>query len=390
MKRKFYLLVSLALLLLSLGLPAGAQETDTTIPVPTSLSVSSPYVGVAVKPGDSATFDITVASPPGDRVSFTLGGVPEGWTAELRGGGFVVDAVQVGPTGQVSLELQVEVPDDATEGDYGMTLSSRGSGGSDELDLAIRVAATVGGEVTMTTDFPNLQGASDATFSFDMTIANNTPGDIQFGLSATGPDGWVVDMKPSGEAQASTVTVAAGGTEQVNVSVDPPDDAPAGEYLVNARAEGGGQSVEVPLSVKITGSFDVDLTTGNQALNVSVKANQASSLQLVVTNLGTGPLSNVQMSATPPTGWDVSFDTPIVDVIAPGEQAQVNASITPSSEAINGDYVVSFSAAAEEASADMDVRATVETSAVWGLVGIGVIIAALVGLSMVFRRYGRR
>ena len=372
----------------TLALPAAAQEAPTS-PPPTSLSITSPYVGVAVKPGDSATFELTVASPPGDRVGFTLNGLPEGWEGELRGGGFVVDEVQVDETGFVTLELQVDVPAETEEGDYDISVNATGGAGSDQLNLSIRVAASVGGDVTMTTDFPALRGPADSTYSFDLAIANNTPQEIQFGLSANGPEGWLTEIKPSGEAQASTVTVAAGETAQVTVDVDPPDAVPAGDYLITARAEGGGLSAETQLGVQITGSFAIDIATLNEALNVTVRGEQATDLPLVVTNTGTAALAGATVTATPPQGWDVVFDRSTVD-LEPGQSVQVTASITPSGDAINGDYVVTFSSAVAETSDSIEVRATVETSAIWGLVGIAVIVVALVGLTMVFRRYGRR
>jgi uncharacterized membrane protein len=382
------LLLVLAVWLLTvalLAMPAMAQESP-----PADLSVTSPYVGVAVKPGDSATFELTVASPPGDRVGFTVNGLPEGWEAELRGGGFVVDEIQVGDTGSVTLELQVDVPVDTAEGSYEMSVGATGGSGADRLDLSIRVAASVGGDVTMTTDFPALRGPSDSTFTFDMAIANNTPQEIQFGLTANGPEGWLTEIKPSGEAQASTVTVPAGETAQVTVDVDPPDTAPAGEYLITARAEGAGLSAETQLGVQITGSFAIDLATLNEALNVTVKGEAPTDLALVVTNVGSAPLAVVSLVATPPQGWEVTFDQATLDQLLPGESAQVLATITPSGEAINGDYVITFSSSVAETSDSIDIRATVETSAIWGLVGIGVIVVALVGLALVFRRYGRR
>jgi uncharacterized membrane protein len=38
----------------------------------------------------------------------------------------------------------------------------------------------------------------------------------------------------------------------------------------------------------------------------------------------------------------------------------------------------------------MDVRVTVETPPIWGIVGILLVIVAIGGLVLVFRRYGRR
>ena len=311
MKRIPHVLAVAALTVTALAAPAVAQETEATIPTPTTVSITSPFVGVAVKPGDSATFEVTVAAPPGDRVELAINGLPEGWEGELRGGGFVVDAAQVDSTGQVALELQVDVPADAAEGDYEMSVAASGGSGNDTLNLSVRVAATVGGDVTMATDFPALEGAADSTFNFDLSLVNNTPGEVQFGLSASGPEGWLTEIRPSGEAQASTITVAAGETGTVTVSVDPADASPAGDYMITARAEGAGLSAETELGVRITGSFAVDVNTLNEALNVTVRGEEATDLALVVTNTGTAPLAGLTMTATPPQGWDVAFDQEI-------------------------------------------------------------------------------
>lgn len=372
---------------LMLAMPAAiAQETT----VPTQLSVTTPFVGVSIKPGDTATFALDVAGPPGTRVALSVDDVPENWETSLSGGGFQLSEVLIGETGHVSVDLDVDVPEDATEGDYGVTVVSSSGGVVQRLPLALSVTATAGGEVSLSTDFPDLQGSADSTFSYTLDLSNGTPQEIQFGLTAEGPEGWQVEVRPSGEAQASTVTVGGGQNTTVTVDVDPPDTAEAGSYVVVARADGGGESAEVELGVTITGSFDVELATASEVLNVDVNAGSSSTLDLVVVNSGSAPLVGVTMSATPPSGWNVTFDTEVIESIPAGESVPVIATITPADGAINGDYVVSFDARTTEASAGIDIRATVKTSAAWGLVGVAVIGLALVGLALVFRRYGRR
>jgi uncharacterized membrane protein len=85
----------------------------------------------------------------------------------------------------------------------------------------------------------------------------------------------------------------------------------------------------------------------------------------------------------------VGFDNQTV-AIAAGETVPVTATITPSNEAVAGDYVISFTATHEQATDEMEVRTTVSPSAVWGFVGIAVIALTLAGLAWVFRRFGRR
>ncbi len=55
-----------------------------------------------------------------------------------------------------------------------------------------------------------------------------------------------------------------------------------------------------------------------------------------------------------------------------------------------GDYVITFSASGEEADDEIEVRATVNPSPVWGILGVGLIVLTLVALAWVFRRFGRR
>ena len=112
-----------------------------------------------------------------------------------------------------------------------------------------------------------------------------------------------------------------------------------------------------------------------------------------VTNTGTAPLTNVEITATPPSDWTVAFDpAEPIPTIEPGADGfvDVTARITPSGDAIAGDYNLSFRANAEEANGTASIRFTVEASILGAVIGGALIIAAFAGLWWVFRRYGRR
>ena len=64
--------------------------------------------------------------------------------------------------------------------------------------------------------------------------------------------------------------------------------------------------------------------------------------------------------------------------------------MTPSGQAIAGDYVVTFTATSAQATGTQDIRVTVDTSLTWAIVGIGLVVLAFVGLGWVFHRFGRR
>ena len=68
----------------------------------------------------------------------------------------------------------------------------------------------------------------------------------------------------------------------------------------------------------------------------------------------------------------------------------MTAYITPDSKAIAGDYIVSISASARETSASADIRVTVHTSTLWGIVGVAIIAGVIYWVATTFKKYGRR
>ncbi|HEX6655033.1 MAG TPA: NEW3 domain-containing protein, partial [Candidatus Limnocylindria bacterium] len=139
-----------------------------------------------------------------------------------------------------------------------------------------------------------------------------------------------------------------------------------------------------------TGKEQLTFTTPDQRLNASANAGSATDLQVVVTNTGTTPLRNVTLSGSGPSEWKVTFEPATIDAVAPNDTATAVAHVTPSGSAVAGDYSVSLTARTEGADESMDIRVTVETPPIWGLLGIGLILATLAGMVWVFRRFGRR
>jgi len=390
---KRQLLVALAvvstLALAPAALAQTEEETPTTLPA-TALTVSTPFPSVAVTPGDQVSFPLTVAAPAQVPVALAVEGAPEDWTAAFRGGGFEVDSVTAGPGLNPELTFDVTVPTSVTEGDFPMTITASGGGDSVSLPIAVRVSVQAGGEVTLTPTFPGLRTPAGEAATFNVELNNGTPADLEFELSPTAPAGWDITAELSGQAQAATVLVEAGATETINVEVTPPFQAEAAQYPVTLVATAPGTTVETEMIVEVTGSFALEMSTPDQRLNAEVTVGSSSDFQIILTNTGTADLANVVVGVTPPTGWEVGFDTQEVSIPA-GETVPVTATITPSEEAVAGDYVITFTATNEEVDVpEMEVRTTVNPSAIWGFVGIAVIALTLAGLAWVFRRFGRR
>jgi uncharacterized membrane protein len=356
------------------------------------LEVTTPFPSVAVAPGDDVSFDLTVTSVRDAIVELELAGVPEGWGASLLGGGNVVEGVSVTPDTDGEVRLDVDVPAEAAAGSTTIRLTARGGGATDVLPITIRVDVEAAGDIALTTTTPTLTGSTDASFSFSLDFRNDTAQDVTLSVSALGEPGWDVSASLTGEAQAASTVVEAGATQGVTVEVTAPEDSPAGTFPVTVEATAGERTVTADLAVEITGSYSMTLSTPDDRLSASGSAGGPTAISFEVTNTGTAPLTGVAVTATPPSGWEVTFDPTTIPTIAPNDTATVNATVTPSGEAIAGDYVVQFSASAAEeaATGEAAVRFTVETSPVWALVGLGLIVLIVGGLLYVFRTYGRR
>jgi uncharacterized membrane protein len=356
------------------------------------LEVTTPYPAVAVAPGTKVSFDLTVSFTETATVALEVSGVPDGWTASLLGGGFVVDGVSVTSSKDGEIRLDVDVPAEAPDGPSTLRVTARGGGAQDVLPIVIRVNAEAAGDITLTTPTPTLTGASDATFTFDLQLQNDTAQDVTVSVAASGPPDWEVTAALTGEAQAASTVVEAGASQSITVTANASDDVAAGSYPIKVDATAGDRTISADLGIEVTGSYSMTLSTPNDLLSASGSAGSATTQAFEITNTGTAPLTEVKLTATPPTDWQVTTDPEALPGIPPGETATITATITPSGEAVAGDYVVTFNADAAESGATgtAQIRFTVETSPLWALVGLGLIVLILAGLFYVFRTYGRR
>ena len=362
------------------------------------LTITTAYPEVVAEPGSTATFKLDMSANPAATVSLSADGVPSGWTSRFRGNGTVIDSVYVAntsPTATTAPDVQfsVDVPADATAGTTNMTIHADGGGLSETLQVSVRVESAASGTISLKADFPQQKGSSSSTFTFNLTLANNTPSEATYSFNATGPDGWTTTIKPSSSSTASTLQVAAGSTGSLTVTVTPDPNAVAGDNKIVATVAGGGRTAEADMTVTITGSYSMSVSTPDQVLSTTANAGTEKDFVIVATNTGTSPITKLTPTATAPTGWTVTFDPTSVDSLAAGSTNNTQnftAKITPSKDAIAGDYVVTMKVAGAEANGSVDIRVTVQTPSFWWIAGVALLLATFVGLYWVFRTYGRR
>lgn len=369
----------------SLGSAAPAHADATLV-------VTTPYPSIEAQPGSDVKLSLAVVSATPDVVNLEVDGLPAGWTATLRGGGFVIHSITSQPDTGAAADLEIAVPPDASPGEYPITVTGQdASGGRSIAEVTVVVAEVVNTGISLTADFPSLSGDPGTAFTYNLTVTNDTPIEQTFTFDPAAPQGWEVTASPTAEAKAQTVTVDAGSDTTVNVTATPPGAAEQGSYPIDVTVTGAnGASGTITLEAVVQGTPQLALGTADQRLNVSGKANTEKRVPMIVANTGTAPLESVKLAGTAPTGWEVSFDPAEVAAVQPGETAQVAAVIKPASDAVAGDYMMTVRASAGSLSSSSDLRYTLEGSRTLGIVAIGVIAAAFILLAGVFIKFGRR
>ena len=358
------------------------------------LDMHTDYPGLAARAGDNVTFTINFDNS-GSACDTSLGiqSMPEGWEGYISGGGNRISRVHV-PTGTetATASLQLDIPADAADGSYQVVLEARANDAVyDTLTLSLDVDQLEVSQGDFSCEYPEQEGAADASFSFSATLVNNSPETQTYSLSAQAPEGWQVAFEPSGEStQVASIELESAASQGLDITVTPPNNVEAGQYTIPCSAISAGETLDMELSVTVTEKYSLDLSTPDGLLSFDTHANEETPVTLSITNNSNVPVQNVNLTSSAPSEWNVSFDTPTIDVIEAGATVEVTARVTPSDQALTGDYVVTMTANASQVSDTAEFRVAVETSMVWGFVAVVVIVALLAGIGYVFRKYGRR
>jgi len=375
------MLIMLSLLILSLS----SSLTYAAGP----LGISTSYPGISAQPGSSVTFPLTISG--NGIVDLEVTSVPAEWTAEIFGEGKKIHRVYVPSDSKAQAELRVQIPSAAEDGSYNLSVAASGVGGRATLTLNVRIDANASGADKIEVQYPALSGPDTATFSFRGTLYNNSGRERFYSLGAQAPDGWQVSFKPAYQNnQITSLSLEPGKSQDLDITVKPPNGVKAGEYTITAAAVSGSEVAKVDLQVVITGNYSLELSTPSGRLNQDVNAGKKSALTLEIENTGSADLQAINLSASAPPGWSVTFEPETIDQLKAKEKKQVTAYITPDSKAIAGDYIVSVSASARETSASADIRVTVHTSTLWGIVGVAIIAGVIYWVATTFKKYGRR
>jgi len=189
--------------------------------------------------------------------------------------------------------------------------------------------------VTVTTEFPEIEAIATETFEYNVKLEYRGWEDRVFDLNTILPAGWSAYINPQYDSKRiPSIAVEASpfvpATKNLKVTVIPPTWplADPAEYTVTVEVVSGDVSGKIDLTAKVTAKYILNAAPAYELYNTKAKAGQDNTYSIQV-----------------------------------GKQ---------------GDPV------------KMDVRVTVETPTIWGWVGVAIIAIVVIGLIVIFMRFGRR
>jgi uncharacterized membrane protein len=359
---------------------------------PGNLTISTAFPSMVVGIGETVTLSMDVHSGSSEVVSLDLSNLPKDWTAEFRGESRVIHSVFVTADSPSTVEMRVTPPDTVKAGTYDFKVVAKGGSETSEFSIEFVVKDKAPARLTFETDFPTIRGGSDAAFNFSVNLKNEGDDDLSVGLVTDAPKEFAVTFQSAGKDITNLPTdIKAGSSTRIDVKAEPLTSLAVGSYPFTVTAQSDTVSADVQLTAEVIGQPDLSLTTSDGRLSGTAYLNRTNPIKLVLRNTGNSAAAGVKLSASAPAGWTVTLNPDSVVEVPAENEVEVTADVKPADNAISGDYIITFNAQPNEsASKSADFRITVQTSTLWGAVGIGLIAVAVAIVGMAVTRFGRR
>lgn len=197
-------------------------------------------------PGETVTWTLEVENRESATRSVVLNTtLPEAWSPELGR-----DAVTLEGQSRTSVDLEATVPADAADGTVVFTVLVAADERTVPMDLEVRVGSSAPAPVRVSADRSVAEARAGDQATYDLTITNDGETEATYDLTVEGARAdWV-------QLERTNVTLAAGNSTVVQVTVDVPADVPSAAYthMVVVQERDGDGRLAKTLSTRVQGA----------------------------------------------------------------------------------------------------------------------------------------
>lgn len=216
--------------------------------------------------------------------------------------------------------------------------------------------------------------------------------DELLGLSVNGlPPGLTARFEDASKQEITKIYVEAGQSSEPYVVVSTPKGATLGALNFTVTVASADANGVTNLTLNVLGLYEITVTSENFYTSLNVGGEGTFTLTLL--NNGTQDIEKVKavVTGTTPTGFTVTIDPSSVSSLKAGDEATVTFSIQTQSDVNAGNYYLDFNVLSDQTQAQsftLQVGIVQETSSI--LYAVIIVVVAVVGLFMVYRKFGRR
>ncbi|RLI76294.1 hypothetical protein DRP05_13190 [Archaeoglobales archaeon] len=233
-------------------------------------------------------------------------------------------------------------------------------------------------------------GTGNPTFRF--RIENRGYADDTYKLSIEGlPENFYSKFKESQRsAEAiSEVFVKSGDSKDVYLEILIPPNPKVGVYNLTLLVE-GHYSVEKNLTLNLRGEYRMYFEPVGGMYLITTEAGKTAEFNDILRNVGRGAtLTNINLTVSTPSNWKVSINPSSIPALEAGNSMPVKITAYIPADTLPSEYKLRVNIKSDQVNEQEEFRVIVKERSYAGIIGGAIIIAAL-GLTVIFRKFGRR
>lgn len=225
---------------------------------------------------------------------------------------------------------------------------------------------------------------------FEFKIENLGYADDTYRLKV---EGLPADIFPAFKVNGVTVSeifLEGGESKDIRLELILSPTTKLGKYEFEVCAVGQYKTCK-NLTLNLQGEYRVAFEPEGGRYLFVMEVGEVRSINAVIRNIGRGAtLTNVNISAEAPRGWKVDIYPSSVPAIEPYERVPVKITVNVPPDTIPSEYKLKVDIMSDQIKSTEELRIIVKEKSYAAVIGAAIIIAAIAGVLLIIRKFGRR
>jgi uncharacterized membrane protein len=227
---------------------------------------------------------------------------------------------------------------------------------------------------------------------FRLRIENLGYADDIYKLSLNNlPENFYSKFKESREAVEgiSEVFVKGGESKDIYLEILLPPNAQVGSYNLTVIAE-GHYSMKENVTLNLRGEYKLFFEPVRGGYLITTEPGKTVEFRAFLRNVGGVAITNLNFSVKAPLDWRVSVNPSSLPALQARDGVLVRVEIQIPPDALPSEYKLELRLISDQINQEEEFRVIVREKSIAGIIGGVIIVGALAGLFLIFRKFGRR